>query len=64
MPKKFPKNFFLKWDVAVDQRVDSETFGQWYGLDITGENKTMFYIPTGFTGRYTHILHYIHVSPL
>ena len=36
------------WDVAVDLRVDSETFGQWYGLEITEENKTMFYIPPGF----------------
>lgn len=36
------------WDVAVDLRADSETFGQWYGLEITGENKIMFYIPPGF----------------
>lgn len=36
------------WDVAVDLRANSETFGQWYGLEITEENKTMFYIPPGF----------------
>jgi dTDP-4-dehydrorhamnose 3,5-epimerase len=36
------------WDVAVDLRVESETFGKWYGLEITEKNKTMFYIPPGF----------------
>jgi len=36
------------WDVAVDLRVGSETFGQWYGIELTEENKTMFYIPPGF----------------
>ena len=36
------------WDVAVDLRVDSVTFGNWYGLELTEENMTMFYIPPGF----------------
>ena len=36
------------YDVAVDLRKDSETYGQWYGVILTGENKTMFYIPEGF----------------
>jgi len=36
------------WDVAVDLRADSKTFGQWSGIELTEENKTMFYIPTGF----------------
>ena len=36
------------YDVAVDLRKDSETYGQWYGIVLTGENKTMFYIPEGF----------------
>ena len=36
------------WDVAVDLRVDSPSFGQWYGVELTAENKRQFYIPRGF----------------
>lgn len=36
------------WDVAVDLRSDSTTYGKWYGLELSGENHTMFYIPPGF----------------
>ncbi|MBT3273881.1 MAG: dTDP-4-dehydrorhamnose 3,5-epimerase [Spirochaetales bacterium] len=36
------------WDVAVDLRTDSVTFGEAYGLVLSGENKKMFYIPQGF----------------
>jgi len=38
----------LIFDVAVDIRKDSPTFGQWYGLDISNENNLVFYIPEGF----------------
>ena len=36
------------WDVAVDLRRDSDTFGKWYGVLLTEENKRMFYVPKGF----------------
>ena len=36
------------WDVAVDLREGSETFGKWYGLLLSEENKKMFYVPEGF----------------
>ena len=36
------------YDVAVDLRKSSETYGQWYGVLLTEQNKTMFYIPEGF----------------
>lgn len=36
------------WDVAVDIRKDSPTFGKWYGLVLSEENKKMLYIPSGF----------------
>jgi dTDP-4-dehydrorhamnose 3,5-epimerase len=36
------------WDVAVDIRPESETFGQYYGLELTGDNGLLFWIPTGF----------------
>ncbi|RVT53080.1 dTDP-4-dehydrorhamnose 3,5-epimerase [Acinetobacter indicus] len=36
------------WDVAVDIRKDSETFGQWVGVELSGENHKQFWIPAGF----------------
>jgi dTDP-4-dehydrorhamnose 3,5-epimerase len=36
------------YDVAVDIRNDSPTYGQWFGLELTGKNKWMMYIPEGF----------------
>ena len=36
------------FDVAVDLRKDSETFGLWYGIELTEENMKQFYIPEGF----------------
>ena len=36
------------FDVAVDLRKDSPTFGKWYGVILSGNNKKMFMIPRGF----------------
>ena len=36
------------FDVAVDLRPGSETFGQWYGVELSEENKLQFYISPGF----------------
>ena len=36
------------FDVAVDLRAGSATYGQWYGVELTAENKKQFYISEGF----------------
>ena len=36
------------FDVAVDLRKKSNTFGKWYGIELSEENKKQFLIPRGF----------------
>ncbi len=36
------------YDVAVDLRKNSLTFGKWFGVELDSENKTQFFIPKGF----------------
>jgi len=36
------------WDVAVDLRKNSSTFGQWYGVELSEDNHLQFLIPQGF----------------
>lgn len=36
------------FDVAVDMRKGSATYGKWYGLVLSEENRKMFFIPKGF----------------
>jgi dTDP-4-dehydrorhamnose 3,5-epimerase len=35
------------WDVVVDLRPDSPTFGAWYGAELSAENRNMMYVPRG-----------------
>ena len=52
--KEFPQGKLVRvirgavFDVAVDLRKNSETYGQWYGVELTAENKKQFYISEGF----------------
>jgi dTDP-4-dehydrorhamnose 3,5-epimerase len=36
------------WDVIIDIRPQSSSFGQWRGFDLTAENRRQLYIPAGF----------------
>ena len=36
------------FDVAVDLRRASPTFGRWHGVELSGENKRQFWVPAGF----------------
>ncbi len=52
--KEYPQGKLVRvvkgrvFDVAVDLRKDSATFGKWYGVELTEENKKQFYISEGF----------------
>lgn len=52
--KKYPQGKLVRvirgkvFDVAVDIRKDSDTYGQWFGVVLSSENKKQFYISEGF----------------
>jgi dTDP-4-dehydrorhamnose 3,5-epimerase len=51
------------FDVVVDLRRGSPSFGQWYGTNLSAENKRLFYIPRGFAHGFvvlseTALFHY------
>ncbi len=48
------------WDVAVDLRKASPTYNQWYGLELSGDNNTMFYIPPGFAHGFLTLSEHAH----
>lgn len=52
--KQFPQGKLVRvikgsvFDVAVDLRSGSATYGKWFGVELSEENKKQFYIPQGF----------------
>lgn len=56
--KQYPQGKLVRviqgsvFDAAVDLRGDSATYGQWYGVILTAENRKQFYVPEGFAHGY------------
>jgi dTDP-4-dehydrorhamnose 3,5-epimerase len=52
--KQYPQGKLVRvirgcvFDVAVDLRANSATYGKWYGVELSEENKKQFYISEGF----------------
>ena len=52
--KEYPQGKLVRvirgkvFDVAVDVRAGSETYGQWYGVELSEEKQNQFYISPGF----------------
>ena len=52
--KQYPQGKLVRvikgrvFDVAVDLRAGSSTYGKWYGVELTEDNKKQFYISEGF----------------
>ncbi len=38
----------LVWDVAVDLRLESKTYGQWHSIELSEDNSNFIFIPEGF----------------
>lgn len=49
------------WDVAIDIRQYSPTFGQWFSQDLTDENHCQLYIPPGFAHGFCVLSEYADV---
>ena len=52
------------WDVSVDLRKNSQTFGKWYGTKLSETNRKMVYIPKGFAHGFMTLTEKVVVSYL
>lgn len=50
------------FDVIVDVRKGSPTFLQWYGAELTAENKRMMYVPAGFAHGFQSLTEYSEIT--
>ncbi len=49
------------WDVAVDIRRNSPTFLKWFGIELSGDNNSMLFIPAGFAHGFISLTHEVHL---
>lgn len=49
------------WDVAVDIRRGSPTYKKWIGVELSEDNKKMFYIPEGFAHGFAALTNEVHL---
>lgn len=52
------------WDVIVDLRKDSPTFGQWRGFELTASTRLQLYIPKGFAHGFQSLVEDVEVNYL
>lgn len=56
--KEFPQGKLVRvnrgrvYDVVVDLRAESQTYGKWYGVELSEDNFKQFYVPKGFAHGY------------
>lgn len=66
--KNFPQDKLVRvirgevYDVAVDLREGSETFGKWYGVYLSEENKKQFFVPKNFAHGFVVLSDYAEFS--
>lgn len=66
--KEFPQDKLVRvisgevFDVAVDLREGSSTFGKWYGVILSAENKKQFFIPKNFAHGFLVLSDYAEFS--
>ena len=41
------------YDVAVDLRANSPTYGEWFGMELSADNQTQLFLPRGFAHGYS-----------
>ena len=41
------------YDVAVDLRADSPSYGEWFGVELSADNQTQLFLPKGFAHGYS-----------
>ena len=49
-------------DVAVDLRTGSQSFGKWFSIELTSENKSQLYVPEGFAHGFLTLSDYCEVQ--
>jgi dTDP-4-dehydrorhamnose 3,5-epimerase len=50
------------YDVVVDLRKGSESFGQWFGVELSSENKKQLFIPAGFAHGFSVLSDHASIS--